>query len=173
MIRSAIYISYTEVIIMKKGNWKIYALWIALAEAVGALSGLLTREGAKYFNETALQPPLSPPAWVFPVVWGILYALMGVSAARIWMAEPSRTRNRGLNLFIAQLVINFFWSLIFFNLQAYGFAFAWLLILWVLVALMILSFYQTDRLAALLQIPYILWLTFAAYLCAGVWMLNG
>lgn len=79
----------------------------------------------------------------------------------------------GLNLFIAQLVVNFFWSLIFFNLQAFGFAFAWLLILWVLVALMTVCFYLTDRLAAWLQVPYILWLTFAAYLCAGAWLLNG
>ena len=158
---------------MKNGKWKIYALWVALVEAVGALSGLLTREGSKYFNETVAQPPLSPPGWLFPVVWGILYALMGIGAARIYMAEPSRARSRGLNLFIAQLVLNFFWSLIFFNLQAFGFAFAWLLVLWALVALMILYFYRTDRLAALLQIPYLLWLTFAAYLSAGVWLLNG
>ena len=166
-------ISYSEVIAMKKGNWKVYAIWIALVEAVGALSGFLTREGSKYFNETAAQPPLSPPSWVFPVVWGILYALMCISAARIYMAEPSLARQRGLNLFVAQLVLNFFWSLIFFNLQAFGFAFIWLLVLWALVALMILSFYRTDKLAALLQIPYLLWLTFAAYLSAGVWLLNG
>lgn len=158
---------------MKKGKWKAYVLWVVLTEAVGALSGLLTREGSKAFNETVLQPPLSPPAIVFPIVWAILYALMGIGAARIWMAEPSRQRSWGLNLFIAQLVVNFFWSLIFFNLQAFGFAFAWLLILWVLVALMTVCFYLTDRLAAWLQVPYILWLTFAAYLCAGAWLLNG
>lgn len=157
---------------MKKHNWKTYAFWIALAEAVGGLSGFLTRDGSKYFSATAIQPPLSPPAIVFPIVWGILYALMGISAARIYLAPPSPQRQQGLNLFIAQLVVNFFWSLIFFNARAYGFAFLWLLLLWVLVLWMILTFRQVDPLAAKLQIPYLLWLTFAAYLSFGVWYLN-
>ena len=157
---------------MKKTDWTVYALWIILAEAVGALSGWLSRTGTEIFSEIAQQPPLSPPAWLFPVVWTILYALMGVSAARIWLSEPSRERSRGLNLFVAQLIVNFFWSLIFFNLQAYGFALIWLILLWVLVAWMILSFRKTDRLAAWLQVPYLIWLTFAAYLNAGVWVLN-
>ena len=77
-----------------------------------------------------------------------------------------------MNLFITQLVVNFFWSLIFFNAQAYGFAFLWLLLLWVLVLAMILIFRNIDPLAAYLQIPYLLWLTFAAYLNLGVWFLN-
>ncbi len=145
---------------------------ILLTEAVGGLSAFLTREGSQLFNETAVQPPLSPPAIVFPIVWGILYALMGISAARIYTATPSRSRNLGLNLYIAQLVMNFFWSLIFFNAQAYGLAFWWLLVLWGLVLGMILVFWKTDPLAAILQIPYLLWLTFAAYLNLGVWRLN-
>lgn len=77
-----------------------------------------------------------------------------------------------MNLFIAQLVLNFFWSLIFFNLQAYGLAFLWLVAIWILVLLMILSFWKVDPLAAKLQIPYLLWLSFAAYLNAGVYYLN-
>ena len=155
---------------MKK--WKVYLVWILIAEAVGLLSGLLSMDGAREFGQTIAQPPLSPPAAVFPVVWSILYGLMGVSAARIWMTGDSPMRSRGLNLFVAQLVVNFFWSLIFFNLQAYGFAFFWLLLLWVLVVWMILTFRKVDSLAAWLQIPYLLWLTFAAYLSAGVWYLN-
>ena len=110
--------------------------------------------------------------WLFPVAWGILYGLMGVSAARIYMAPQSDDRRKGLNLYIAQLIINFFWSLIFFNAQAFGFAFIWLLILWALVLGMILSFRKTDKLAGNLQIPYLLWLTYAAYLSFGVWFLN-
>lgn len=110
--------------------------------------------------------------WLFPVVWGILYALMGISAARVWLTPETPARRRGINLFIAQLIVNFFWSLIFFNLQAFGFAFVWLLLLWVLVAWMILTFYKVDPLAAWLQVPYLVWLTFAAYLNFGVWMLN-
>ena len=156
---------------MKK-TWKTYLLWILLAEAVGGLSGWLTRAGTKAYSQTIIQPPLSPPGWVFPVVWTILFALMGIGAARIYLAPPSKARSRGLNLFIAQLVVNFFWSPIFFNLQAFGPAFFWLLLLWGLVLWMILTFRKVDLPAANLQIPYLLWLTFAAYLNAGVWYLN-
>ena len=156
---------------MNKHTWKPYAFWILLTEAVGALSGLLSRGGMAIFS-SIVQPPFSPPAIVFPIVWGILYALMGISAARIYLSPPSQARNRGLNLYIAQLIVNFFWSLIFFNAQAFGFAFLWLLLLWVLVLWMILTFRKVDPLAAWLQIPYLIWLTFAAYLNLGVWILN-
>lgn len=157
---------------MKRQNWKTYLFWIALAEGVGILSGWLSRGGTAVFSQTAIQPPFSPPAIVFPIVWSILYGLMGVSAARVWLEPPSQDRSNGLNLFIAQLVVNFFWSLIFFNAGAYGFAFLWLLLLWALVLAMILTFWKIDPIAAYLQIPYLLWLTFAAYLNFGVWYLN-
>lgn len=149
-----------------------YVLWIGLSEAVGLLAGLLTRNSMDFYAQTIQRPPLSPPGWLFPVVWTVLYALMGIGAARIWLAEPSPQRSRGLNLFVTQLVVNFFWPLIFFNAQAFGFALVWLLLLWVLVAWMIVTFYQVDRLAAVLQIPYLIWQTFAAYLNWGVWQLN-
>lgn len=155
-----------------KNSWKTYAVWILIAEAVGALSGWLSREGMEVYSQTVTQPPLSPPMWLFPVAWGILYALMGIGAARIWMAPESPERKRGLNLFVAQLVVNFFWSPIFFNLQAFGFAFVWLLLLWALVVWMIWTFYKVDPLAAWLQVPYLIWLTFAAYLNLAVWLIN-
>ena len=155
-----------------KNSWKTYAVWILIAEAVGALSGWLSREGMEVYSQTVTQPPLSPPMWLFPVVWGILYALMGIGAARIWMAPESPERKKGLNLFVAQLVVNFFWSPIFFNLQAFGFAFVWLLLLWALVVWMIWTFYKVDPLAAWLQVPYLIWLTFAAYLNLAVWLIN-
>ncbi len=158
---------------MNKSNGKTYVFWIALAESAGLLSGFLTREGTQIYAEMLQKPPLSPPGWVFGVVWTVLYALMGISAARIYLTPPSPERSSGLNLFIAQLIVNFFWSPIFFNAQAYGFAFIWLLLLWVLVLLMILQFRKADKTAALLQIPYLLWLTFAAYLSYAVWQLNG
>ena len=151
---------------------KSYAIWIALSEAVGILSAVLSRERMEAFPTAIKQPPLSPPAIVFPIVWTLLYALMGISAAKIYAAPASKARSTGLNLFIAQLILNFFWSLIFFNAQSYGFAFLWLLLLWGLVLGMILSFRKSDPLAANLQIPYLLWLTFAAYLNLGVWYLN-
>ena len=157
---------------MKKSTWKTYAAWILFSEAVGALSGWLTRESTKIYNTAIEQPPLSPPAIVFPIVWGILFALMGIGAARIYLSPASDARSRSLLLFLVQLAFNFFWSIIFFNFQAFGFAFIWLLLLWLLILWMILSFYKVDQLAAFLQIPYLLWVTFAAYLNFGVWLLN-
>lgn len=157
---------------MEKKTWKPYVWGILLTEAVGVLSGWLSRDGMKLYTETVMQPPLSPPPALFPIVWGVLYALMGISAARVYLSPPSPARSRGLNLFVMQLVLNFFWSLIFFNAQAFLFAFFWLLLLWLLVLGMILVFKQIDPLAGWLQIPYLLWLTFAAYLNLGVWYLN-
>ncbi len=104
---------------MKKPSWKTYALWIVGVEAVGALSGFLTRDGAEVYSEMIRQPPLSPPAIVFPIVWSILFLLMGVSAARIYAAPASPDRTRGLRLFAIQLAFNFFWSIIFFTFAAY------------------------------------------------------
>lgn len=153
-------------------QWKTIILSILVAEAVGALSGFLTREGMKLFTDAVAQPPLSPPPLLFPIVWSILYALMGYGSARIWLSTPSPDRSRALNLYAIQLVVNFFWSLIFFNAQAFGFAFFWLLLLWGLVLLMILAFDKIDPLSAKLQVPYLIWLTFAAYLNLGVWYLN-
>lgn len=157
---------------MKKHNWKTYAFWILFTEAVGGLSGWLTRDSTELYRMTIAKPPLSPPGIVFPIVWGILFALMGVGAARIYLSPASAARSRGLLLFLVQLAVNFFWSIIFFNLQAFGFAFLWLLLLWVLILWMILSFRKVDKAAAWLQIPYLLWVTFAAYLNLGVWLLN-
>ena len=158
---------------MKLKKWKPYIISAAISLAVGTISGLLSMKGMQLYNATVLKPALTPPGWVFGLVWTILYTLMGISAARVWQTQDSPERSRGLNLYVAQLIVNFFWSLIFFNAQAFGFAVIWLLLLWVLVLLMILQFYKVERIAALLQIPYLIWLTFAAYLNIGVWYLNG
>lgn len=158
---------------MRKSKWKVYLFWIGLSLGVGTVSGLLSSGSMEVYRNTVMKPPLSPPGWVFPVVWTILYTLMGISAARIWIREPSQLRSQGINLFIAQLAVNFFWSLIFFNLQAYSLAFLWLLLLWGLVAWMIITFRKLDVIAARLQLPYLVWLSFAAYLSGGVWFLNG
>lgn len=158
---------------MKIKGWKAYIAFILLSVGTGVLAALLTSGGTDLYNGTLIKPPLSPPAVLFPIVWTVLYTLMGISAANVWLSPESKDRKTGLNLFVAQLVVNFFWSLIFFNAQAFGFAFLWLLLLWVLIVLMILSFYKTDKLAALLQIPYLLWVSFAGYLNFMIWQLNG
>ena len=157
---------------MKNLPWKKIIIWVLVSELTGFLAGLISRSGTNLYEMTAMKPPLSPPGWVFPVVWTILYALMGIGAGLVWNEPPSPSRSLGMNLMVVQLVVNFFWPLLFFNAQAYGFSFLWLLLLWGLVLLMILTFRRTVPLAAWLQIPYLLWLTFAVYLNAGVWYLN-
>ena len=158
---------------MKQSTRKVYAFWILLAEAVGVLAGLLTRTGTQIYAASIQKPPLSPPALVFPIAWTILYALMGAGAARVYLTPASAARARGLNLFVVQLTFNFLWSVIFFNYQAFGAAFLWLAILWALILMMTFAFGKADRLAALLQIPYLVWVLFAGYLNFGVWLLNG
>lgn len=97
---------------------------------------------------------------------------MGIGAARIYLASPSRERTSSLRIFLLQLAFNFFWSILFFNFQAFGAALVWLVILWGSILWMITSFHKVDPLAAWLQVPYLLWVTFAAYLNYGVWILN-
>lgn len=157
---------------MRKQGWKNVAFWIILTEAVGAFSGWLSRGGAELYAQQINKPPLSPPGIVFPIVWAVLYALMGYSASVIDRSPTSEARTRGMVLYLVQLGFNFFWSLIFFNGQWYGFAFLWLVALWVLVFAMIRRFRQVDETAAKLQWPYLVWLTFAGYLNLGVWFLN-
>ncbi len=157
---------------MGKKAWKAYVVWILLPELAGALSGWLSRAGMKQYARELIRPPLSPPGPVFPVVWVLLYALMGVGAARVWLRGPSKARCRGMALFLAQLGFNFFWSILFFRLQAFGLALLWLAALWVLILGMLLAFRRVDRAAGWLQLPYLLWAAFAAYLNLGVWLLN-
>lgn len=143
-----------------------------MSEGVGALAGLLTRHGMELYKTQIQKPPFSPPAILFPIVWVLLYALMGIGAARIWGAARSTERNFCVAIFLLQLAFNFIWSLLFFNAEAFGIAFIWLAVLLVQILWMIVLFSKVDRAAALLQIPYFLWVLFAGYLNYGVWILN-
>ena len=136
------------------------------------LSGALSREGMLSFLDSAAQSPLSPPPILFPFVWTALYALMGIGMPQVARYGKRGEISKARRLFLAQLAVNFLWPLIFFNARAYGFALLWLLLLWMLVLAMALEFGEQYRSAGLLQIPYLLWLTFAAYLNFTVWRLN-
>ena len=146
--------------------------WIAVTEAVGALAGFLTRDGMELYKTQVIKPPLSPPALVFPIVWAILYALMSIGIARVVLSARSEERSDAIQVYLLQLAINFTWSIFFFHLRSYGGALLVLLFLLALIIWMILRFRRVDRPAAWLQIPYVLWVSFAAYLNAGVWLLN-
>ena len=157
---------------MKTTRWKAYLGGILLTEAAGWLVGWLNRAGIQAYQLGVVKPPLTPPAWVFPVVWVVLYALMGIGAARMLLARPSSMRAQALLVYAAQLVVNLLWVAIFFQMQNYGFALFWITVLWLLIVCMIYTFWMVDRLAAVLQIPYLIWVSFAIYLNLGVWALN-
>ena len=150
---------------------KPYVISIAIALAVGGLSALLT-SGNMNVYDTLNRPALAPPAIVFPIVWTILFVLMGISSAMIYEERGEQDVSGALIIYGLQLVVNFFWSLIFFNMRSYLFAVIWLALLWVLVMWMIIRFYKIKPLAAYLQIPYLIWLSFAFYLTLMIYLLN-
>ena len=156
---------------MKKNKIWTVLIFLAIPLIVGTLSGVLFSAGDEY--GAMIKPPLSPPSWLFPVVWTILFALMGISSYLVYKAHVSRGEKKAaLIVYGVQLIVNFFWPLFFFKLGAYLFAFIWLVLLWALVLIMILKFMKINKTAGLLQLPYILWLTFAAYLNLAVYFLN-
>ncbi len=151
--------------------WKKYKsliLNIAVPLAVGLISGLLTMGAMEDFSALN-QPPLSPPGWLFPVVWTILYVLMGVSSWRIANRDRQAT---ALTVYYVSLVFNFFWSIFFFVCQMWLFALIWLLILWILILIYTVGYFRIDRLAGWLQVPYAVWCAFAIYLNLGIVILN-
>ncbi len=155
-----------------KINKKLLALCVALPLAVGGLSAWLTRDSMALF-ETISKPPLSPPGWLFPVVWTILYILMGVASYMVLVSGESKEKIReALGVYGIQLAVNFFWSIFFFHLELYLFSFIWLMILWLLIILTTVRFCQITKAAGYLMIPYLLWVTFAAYLNFGIYLLN-
>ncbi len=145
---------------------------IAIPLIAGGASAFLTRNSMETF-EALNQPPLSPPGWLFPIVWTILYILMGISLYLILQSDADdETVKSAQKIFYFQLALNFLWPLIFFNMGWFKFAFAELVVLWLAVLAMIKQFFATSNWAAYLNIPYLIWLTFAAYLNLGVWWLN-
>ncbi len=134
------------------------------------LGGIVTYIGMPRFQNT-VQPPLSPPAYLFPIVWTLLFLLMSVSAAIIYDSDDEISP-KALFLYMIQLTLNFWWCVLFFGFRLYFFSFIWLLLLLLTVFVMTVLFYRVNKLAGILQIPYILWLTFAAYLNFGIWFLN-
>ncbi len=152
---------------------KPYVISVIIALLVGGISALLT-SGSMDIYGTVQTPPLSPPAIVFPIVWTILFTLMGIGSAIVYVKgkEEDIDISSALGVYLLQLAVNFFWSIIFFNMRAFLFAFIWIILLWILIIVMIKRFYEISPLAAYLQIPYLLWVTFAAYLNLAIYILN-
>lgn len=150
-----------------KAKYTELLIFIAAAELVGALSALITGDYGSFFQKYAA-PPLMPPSWVFPAVWAVLYALMGISAYMIYSSDiRTYEKEKALFLYAVQLAVNFSWSIVFFRFELLRTGTAIILLLIILVLLMIISFNKIKPAAALINIPYLLWLLFAAYLSAG------
>ncbi len=152
----------------RKKTWT-YGISIALALAVGGLSAWVN--AGKFQTPGLVQPPLSPPAWLFPVVWTVLFLLMGISAARVYLCGGEEAKD-ALFIYATQLVVNFLWTVFYFSFGALLLSFFWLLFLLALVVLMTVRFQRVCPGAGSLQIPYCLWLAFAAYLNLATWLLN-
>ena len=155
---------------MKKFNTVKLIIAIAMPLLVGGLSAFLTKDAMVAFD-TINKPPLAPPGIAFPIVWSILYVLMGIASYLIYSSDVDKLsdkeillRKKTLILYFTQLVFNFFWSIIFFKFSMYMFAFVWLVVLWALVFLFIKNALKLNKVAAYLMIPYLLWVTFAGYL---------
>lgn len=155
-----------------KIRWKPLIICLVIPLAVGGLSAFLTRDGMEAFQKLN-QPPLSPPGWLFPVVWTILFLLMGIASYLVFTSKESRDAvNTALLVYGIQLVVNFFWSIFFFNLGAYLFSFFWLILLWVLILAVLLLFRRISRAAGYLMLPYLLWVSFAGYLNLAIYLIN-
>ncbi len=152
---------------------KPYIISILIALAVGGLSAFSTRNNMDIYNDIKM-PPFSPPGVVFPIVWSILFILMGVSSALVYKKREvnPKASSDGLLVYAISLFFNFMWSIIFFNLRSFFFAFIWILVLWALILATILNYKKVSPLAAYLQIPYLIWVSFATYLNFGVYLLN-
>ena len=155
---------------MKK-NIKTLILSVGIPLAGGALVGWLTSSRGNY-NEM-VKPPLSPPAWVFPAAWALLYILMGYALYRVLVsAAPKEQKNSALTVFAFQLALNYLWPVIFFIIDAYWGAVVCLVALIFLIGMTMRDFAKSDSLAPKLLLPYLLWCLFALYLNVGVAVLN-
>lgn len=147
-----------------------YSIGIAFAFLIGSAAALLTSNNMDIYSSIE-SPPLSPPGIVFPIVWTLLYILMGISSARVYI-KNNYSWSSALSVYVASLVVNFLWSIIFFNLNEFLFSFIWLLLLWVLIVITIKLYKKIDSISAYIQLPYLIWVSFAGYLNFGIYLLN-
>ena len=140
---------------------------------VGAVAGLFTSSGVNGWYAVANKPWFNPPNWIFAPVWTLLYIMMGIAFFLVWKASADKNvKQTAMIMFSIQLILNFFWSFIFFKLQQPGWAFAEIILMWVMILLTILWFGKISAMAAWLLVPYICWVSFATVLNYSIWKLN-
>lgn len=155
---------------MKKAIQLIASILLCLS--IGALSGIATASGVKTWYIDIIKPVFNPPNYIFAPVWTVLYFLMGVSFYLILQVPKSVEKSKAIRLFFLQLTLNFAWSFLFFKYHLIGISCIEIILIWLAVLAMILQFYKVNSWAAKLQIPYLLWLSFATVLNASIWWLN-
>jgi translocator protein len=156
---------------MKKQIFKLIAS-LLLPLIIGAVAGIFTSKAIPVWYAALNRPSFSPPNWVFGPVWTTLYILMGFSLFLIWNQDKSKERNLAILTFIIQLVLNFAWSFIFFYFNRIGLALVEIILLWVSIIVMLIQFYKIKPVAAYINIPYLLWVSFASILNASYYLLN-
>ena len=156
-----------------KPNLRLFIISVAVALGVGVLSAAITKDNMDIYDNLIV-PNIAPPSWLFPIVWTLLYTLMGIGAALIYKRRITDTLAvRGaLSTYAISLVLNFAWSIIFFNANAFLLAFLWLVLLLYFIVKTILEYRKIEPIAAYLQIPYALWVAFAGYLNIAIYLLN-
>ena len=147
-------------------------LCMVITMLVGATSGLLTIEGINEWYPFLLKPFFNPPNYIFGPVWTVLYLVMGISLFLIWDSDETKFRTRALAVFSAQLLLTFLWSFLFFYLRSPLLALIDIMLLWWLISTMISLFVKINKTAGYIQIPYLLWVSFATVLNASIWYLN-
>jgi translocator protein len=158
---------------MRKNNWLKLVIALAIPLLVGGISGSFTAIEVKGWYLKLQKPSWNPPSTIFAPVWTTLYLLMGYAFYRVWTKPGnSSLKNTALGLFVTQLVLNFFWSFIFFKQHQLGWAFLEIVAMWLAILFTIIAFSKTDKIAAWLLVPYISWVSFAALLNYTIWQLN-
>ena len=153
-------------------NIKALIVCVAIPLLVGVIAGFISSDSMEKFQQL-IKPPLSPPGFIFPIMWSILYILMGIASYLVLTSnKPDYQITSALKFYGIQLFFNFFWSIIFFNFELYLFAFIWLIILLLLIIVTAYKFYDISKIAGYLLIPYILWVAFAGYLNIAIYLLN-
>jgi benzodiazapine receptor len=149
-----------------------FVISLLLPLSLGAIAGMFTAQAVPEWYATLNQPSFNPPNWVFGPVWTTLYLILGFSFFLIWKQERSKERNQAILIFLVQMVLNFGWSFLFFYHHLIGFALLEIIALWVTIIGMIVMFYRIRPLAGYLNMPYLLWVTFATILNASYYFLN-
>jgi translocator protein len=154
-------------------NYKKLILSILIPVAVGAISGFFTNSGVEGWYAVANKPSFNPPNWIFAPVWTTLYILMGIAMYLIWNAAiDEKKKRRALLLYALQLMLNFLWSFIFFEMQQPGAALIEIILMWFSILLTLLAFGKINKAAAGLLVPYLCWVSFAIVLNYEIWSLN-